>query len=843
MPLRSAVAWSGIVLGVAAVAARAGLVGAPFLLNPRADVSEQPSEARDHRAASDGRIGLAVWADSESFEIAGMRMDAQGRPLDAAALALAPNSVGAGATERRYPAVSWFQDAFWVVWQEYRGSGPREGWGRRFYPDGSFVDANPFPVETCPTSAYRSCVCGGATNLLMTWSTYSGSVYRLWTQAYSPAGSPMGAATQVMAGFSSYTQPAMAHGDFAAGDKCFLLAVALSNDIRGLRVSEGGAPLDATPIPLCAFSGAQANPWAAFGEGPGGTQGWWVAWDDDRRGTTDIYGAFIAANGGVSHSSTGLLLVTAGNDLSDPSLAWDGSRYLLSWLDLGLTVTVRASIMDADGILADPGGILVTSNMTAAPITCARTNGSFYILNGDDAVCAESIGVQDATITVGTQQLLSVSAASERYNSGGCDGTNYWTAFEYHPAQADRLGDIAVQRVSADGTPLLASPLLVCTNSGDQWGPAIAVGREGAWVVWTDDRNPRDQVWGQRLTADGQLAGTNVQIGVGTTFAYFCDIASDGTNFLAVWDDSATGKTRGRFLRSDGSMGSAFDVGGSDISDPFVAFGGGCYLVLCADDAVIRFRRYRPDGTAIDTSASNLYSGSSVRWAPRAAYHPGNNRFLVTWRDQAAYQILGRTLDASSAALGNVVTALVISAWSSSANAAVACDGTDWLCLFQDVRDGPAGLYGARVDSGGTVLDATPFPVLRGGGHGELVSPVAPCSRVLVLGAKQVYETPDRVYNSRKCMGLFWQPGEPETPGEDLEGRCVQTAPDRSAFFFRQSAPASTSYVVETSASLRDQDWQPVTNAALLDSGVGVSAQWRDAAGPTSNRVFRANGR
>jgi hypothetical protein len=72
-----------------------------------------------------------------------MRLDAHGRPLDTVALPIAPNSLGRQATERRYPDVVWYEDAFWVVWQEYRGSGVRDGYGRRVRPTARL--SMPFP--------------------------------------------------------------------------------------------------------------------------------------------------------------------------------------------------------------------------------------------------------------------------------------------------------------------------------------------------------------------------------------------------------------------------------------------------------------------------------------------------------------------------------------------------------------------------------------------------------------------------------------------------------------------------------------------------------------------------
>jgi hypothetical protein len=190
-------------------------------------------------------------------------------------------------------------------------------------------------------------------------------------------------------------------------------------------------------------------------------------------------------------------------------------------------------------------------------------------------------------------------------------------------------------------------------------------------------------------------------------------------------------------LNADGSLGGVLTPLNYDCSDPFVTFGGGCYLVLGADNSAstryVRFRRYSPGGTAIDGGASNLYSSASPVWDPRAAYNPGNHQFLVTWRDQATYQVLGRTLDAATAARGNIMTALVFNTWGSSDNAGVAYDGANWLCLFADNRGGAPGLFGTRVDSAGAVLDPTPFPVLYGGSSGELAAPIAPDTNTLIL--------------------------------------------------------------------------------------------------------------
>jgi hypothetical protein len=248
-------------------------------------------------------------------------------------------------------------------------------------------------------------------------------------------------------------------------------------------------------------------------------------------------------------------------------------------------------------------------------------------------------------------------------------------------------------------------------------------------VVWEDKRNTREQIWGQWLTLDGQLVGTNMQIGTSTLYAYFADVASDGTNALTIWSDSGGDRMQGRFLHADGSMSSVITPLGYDISDPFITFGGGCYLVLAVDNDgpnYLRFRRYRPDETAIDGGNSNLYyDGRLWMLGTTAAYNPDTGQFLVSWRDQTTYQMLARALDAETAALGNVTTAMVINAWTSSENCGMVYDGSNWLCLFRDTRGGPNSLYGVRS--------------IR----------VAPCLIRL---------------RSRSCMGEFWELVPPVAP-------------------------------------------------------------------------------
>ncbi len=832
-----------ILLGALAIfsgnAARAGAAGNLFLLNPEVQPAGQPSDQWDHCAATDGSIWLVVWADAWTDEILAMRLDSDGNLLDPVAIAVGANVVGHVATERRWPSVAWFNDCFVVAWQEYAGSGVRNGYGCRVSPDGILLDPAPFPLETWTAECRYPTVCAGRTNLLLTWSTSSGG-YKHMGQMLDAQARPLGTATQLFSGLSSYLRSSVAFGDFASPPDSYLATLALSSDLRAVRVGEDGTVLDPAPLAICTNAGSQYSPAATFGPGPLAQTGWWLAWTDARNGNEDLYGCFVAQDGTVSHSSTGLALVVGDDSQFDPGIQSDGTRCALSWYDYRDPASVRASLMDANGTVADANGTIVATNEQYRPFLCPYSTDRFLSVHGYDSVFVHVLAVSGDVLSAGDQTLVSLGGSMERTPAAADDGTNFWVAFEAHPAETERRGDIALQRFTAAEIPPASPPLLVCTNASDQWGPAVAVAGDTALVVWSDERNTRDQIWGQLVDGSGQPVSTNLQIGTSTLYAYFCDVASDGTNFLAVWDDANLNQVRARIVNADASMGGVFTVGGVDISDPAIAYGAGCYLVLWADDDVIRFRRYLPDGSPLDAASSNLYvAASGTCWEPDAAFLSESGQFLVAWRDSNIDVLLGATLDAATAAIGPLITNLNTS--TASSDPKVLCDGSGWLVACNDVRNGLPGIYGMRVDSTGALLDPVPFPLVYGGTAPAVASAVAPSTNALIVAAHPVYAVDGATYNTTRALGLLWTPGAPTVPDEPVLAPFVPTTNVLACLDFSQSAPGSTGYVVEACASPTGT-WSAVTDCAVIDSGAGRTARWIEPDPTASNRYFRIRG-
>lgn len=239
---------------------------------------------------------------------------------------------------------------------------------------------------------------------------------------------------------------------------------------------------------VCAASDTQLNP-KAVSDGAGGAI---ISWDDLRDGaTTDIYAQRVRANGSVDPvwPSDGRLICAAAGNQQVPSIAPDGNGgALISWVDFrpGLASDIYAQHVLASGIV-DPG----------------------WPVDGR-AVCSAA----------GNQNAPSVTSDG----SGGM--LLAW--------QDSRTGtpDIYAHHVLSSGAidPVWpADGRAVCTATGAQGGVLIlADGSGGAIIAWDDQRSGglNNDIYAQRVQANGQLGGTVVDVPREPTLAFTLDAVS-----------------------------------------------------------------------------------------------------------------------------------------------------------------------------------------------------------------------------------------------------------------------------------------------------------------------------
>lgn len=179
-------------------------------------------------------------------------------------------------------------------------------------------------------------------------------------------------------------------------------------------------------------------------------------------------------------------------------------------------------------------------------------------------------------------------------------------------------------------------------------------------VVWFDTRNPgNNDVFGQRVSAGGALAGTNFPI------IEFADaqvdpfISHNSTNneYLVAWRTQQSGsfnKSRGRRVAADGSLiGGDFFIGnGHEISIAYNLAAN--EFLLSGRSPGIRGRRISNTGQLLGGEITIASVGAP---APngQVAYDSSRNRFLATWRNQSNQNLQGQLVTAAGALFGGPI--------------------------------------------------------------------------------------------------------------------------------------------------------------------------------------------
>lgn len=320
--------------------------------------------------ATDGQNFLA--ASEGASGLVGMLFDAKGVPLNTVSLTAGIGSV--------FPVAAFDGANYWVVYTPY-DSGTFGSvltcLARRVSAAGTLVDATPINLVTVGSpyaSIGSTAIAFGSTNGLLAFTKFNmtTSQHELHGVLVNPDGT-FSAPFSVATDNSTHLNPAVAFD----GINFFVVWTQLPTSgatvgsIYGVRVSATGTLLDAAPIAISTQPYGQSSPSVAFD----GTN-YMVAWLDQRNQTTmypDIYGARVTAAGSLLDGSAAAsgFAINAGSTLqrSAPRVARNGGEYLVSWTTMGYATTgstgVQAARVSTAGAL--PSGANMTIPVSGPP--------------------------------------------------------------------------------------------------------------------------------------------------------------------------------------------------------------------------------------------------------------------------------------------------------------------------------------------------------------------------------------------------------------------------------------------------------------------------------------------
>lgn len=247
-----------------------------------------------------------------------------------------------------------------------------------------------------------------------------------------------------------------------------------------------------------------------------GALGALIVWQDRRDGSTfDIYVQRVDPLGNALWTADGVLVCNEAADQTDPKVVSDGAGgAIVVWEDARTTTEFDIYIqhIDASGnptwaTNGVPVSIIPLTNQHNPVIVTDDNSGAIVVwqdhrdgradiyaqrFDGSGAVLWDSLAVPLCTAPNAQQVPVAIPDGA-----GGVIAT--WT---------DRragLGDIYVQRVGPDGTPLwTANGAAVCTDIEDQVAGVLATDQmQGAFLTWADFRNGGWDIYAQHVDALG----------------------------------------------------------------------------------------------------------------------------------------------------------------------------------------------------------------------------------------------------------------------------------------------------------------------------------------------------
>ncbi|WNG47595.1 hypothetical protein F0U60_28325 [Archangium minus] len=491
------------------------------------------------------------------------------------------------------------------------------------------------------------------------------------------------------------------------------------SDIYGARVSGTGTVLDISGIRISTESSLQYKPVVAHGG-----ENFLVVWYDHRNGYSDIYGARVSGTGTVLDTH-GIPISTATDSQSSPAVAHDGTNFLVVWEDYrsGTSYDIYGARVSGTGMVLDTNGIPISTAANEQRYPAVAYNGTNFLVvwqdSRDDHGYGEGCGVYGARVSrTGTVLDTSGIPISTDYNNQerpvvAYNGVDFLVAWQ--DSRNDKGYDIYGAQVSGTGVVRNPSGIPIFVGDYDQVNPALACMGTNCLVVWRDYSSY--DIYGARVNSTGTVLDTGgILISVAASYTEFPAVAHDGTNFLVVWQDYTHANSSNIQGAQVGGSGSVLGTGDISISTsansqnaPAVAHDGTNFLVVWQDSrngsSDIYGARVHETGTVLDTSGIPISTYGSYKYAPAVA-HDGTN-FLVVWEDSrsGSSDIYGARVSSGGTVLDT--NGISISTTNNSEYApAVAHDGTNFLIVWEVYRSETShDIFGARVSSNGTVLD------------------------------------------------------------------------------------------------------------------------------------------
>ena len=439
---------------------------------------------------------------------------------------------------------------------------------------------------------------------------------------------------------------------------------------------------------------------------------------------------------GAVFEPAGIAIATGSTAQSQPSVAHNGSTYEVVYIrDSGLWGTRVSNA----GVVASPAGVVLVSDPSRALNRPSLvSNGTGFLVAFDDTRAAagdiyasrlnsNGVSLDPAGFLVSANPVSGQSDASIAF-----DGTNYLIAWQDTRSDA---GDIYAARVAPSGRVVGRLSIVVSDGVGAQRFPSVAFDGTNFLVVWSDTRSGAFDIYGARVSKAGAVLDTaGIPISVSAGPQDLPDVAWNGTRYLVVWQDLRNGPDDAYGTRVTAG-GIVQNPSGIRISSPTataerfitVNSNGSAFLVAWGDERNatgpdLYAARVDDAGTVLDPTGRQIAVASGSQTAATIA-HDGTN-YLLTWTDSRSggNDIRAARVNNSGTVLDGVTTGIPVSTAAGEQTFPQVSFNGSFFVAWLDRRNGGTDdkIYGARIDTGGSVLDPSGFAISTAAGDHDV---------------------------------------------------------------------------------------------------------------------------
>ena len=311
--------------------------------------------------------------------------------------------------------------------------------------------------------------------------------------------------------------------------------------------------------------------------------------------------------------------------------------------DASYPVTIDP-VISAEFPASDPSGGPASGAQNAPAVAFDGTN---FLAVWTDYSNGENGDIRGARVSTSGTLLdefgiaISTAIEDQEHPAVAFDGTNYLVVWEDNRSFGH---DVYGTRISPAGAVLSVPGFAISTASGMQIGPAVAFNGSRFLVVWEDWRTGDQDIYGTRVLPAGTVQNPNgIAISTAEDWQRLPQVASDGANFLVVWEDWREGfDTWGSGVTDAGVVQQPSglkisDAGGG--SDPAVApdgmTGTGKYLVVWGshdDDTGRDIRGRFVTAGVLGPAPIPISTNPADQFQPAVTYDGTN--FMVVWNDE-----------------------------------------------------------------------------------------------------------------------------------------------------------------------------------------------------------------